>query len=142
MLFIDLPKDNKQRKSLVQQKVVQLLASWTDTSFAKVPRDGRSNEDVKRKLRQLASACVEFTQVVDRKDFLFGEIFDRFKAHSQHGVFLESLEPFILQDKLKFLNPEVMQLLVEHYRQTGMLRNVEQCIIHLEIASLDFHQVL
>jgi hypothetical protein len=85
--------------------------------------------------------CIECCQLIGRNDFLFGEIFDKFKTAQVEGIFLELLEPFLLQDKLKSLNPEIMQLFVEHYREHNMLLRVEQCILHLDIASLDFHQV-
>jgi hypothetical protein len=33
-----------------------------------------------------------------------------------------------------------MQALVEHYSQRGWLERVEQCVLHMDIASLDFNQ--
>jgi hypothetical protein len=56
------------------------------------------------------------------------------------GTFLELLEPYILKDMLGALPPEVMQALVEHYSQRGWLERVEQCVLHMDIASLDFNQ--
>lgn len=35
---------------------------------------------------------------------------------------------------------KVMQALVEHYSRKGWLQRVEQCILHMDIASLDFNQ--
>lgn len=34
-----------------------------------------------------------------------------------------------------------MQALVEHYSQKGWLQRVEQCVLHMDISSLDFNQV-
>jgi vacuolar protein sorting-associated protein 8 len=34
-----------------------------------------------------------------------------------------------------------MQVLVEHYSGKGWLQRVEQCILHMDISSLDFNQV-
>lgn len=36
---------------------------------------------------------------------------------------------------------QVMQALVQHYSQHGWLERVEQCVLHMDIASLDFNQV-
>ncbi|MCO5587402.1 hypothetical protein L7F22_041351 [Adiantum nelumboides] len=58
------------------------------------------------------------------------------------GTFLELLEPYILKDTLGALAPEVMQGLVEYYRQMGWLQRVELCVLHMDIASLDFNQVV
>lgn len=35
-----------------------------------------------------------------------------------------------------------MQALVEHYSSKGWLQRVEQCVLHMDISSLDFNQVL
>ncbi|WVZ90880.1 hypothetical protein U9M48_037136 [Paspalum notatum var. saurae] len=58
------------------------------------------------------------------------------------GMFLEVLEPYILKDMLGSLPPEIMQALVEHYSGKGWLQRVEQCILHMDISSLDFNQVV
>jgi hypothetical protein len=60
---------------------------------------------------------------------------------SMAGMFLEVLEPYILKDMLGSLPPEIMQALVEHYSSKGWLQRVEQCILHMDISSLDFNQV-
>ena len=35
-----------------------------------------------------------------------------------------------------------MQALVEHYSSKGWLQRVEQCVLHMDISSLDFNQVI
>ena len=35
-----------------------------------------------------------------------------------------------------------MQGLVEHYSSKGWLQRVEQCVLHMDISSLDFNQVI
>ncbi|CAI5500514.1 unnamed protein product, partial [Closterium sp. Naga37s-1] len=57
-------------------------------------------------------------------------------------IFLELLEPYILTDHLSTLPPEVMQALVEHYSERGWLSRVQQCVLHMDIASLDINQVV
>lgn len=73
---------------------------------------------------------------------LFGAIYDQFSKDTiARGVFLECLEPYILNDKLASIPPHVMKDFVEHYRDKEMVPNVEACIVHMDIASLDIHQV-
>ena len=57
------------------------------------------------------------------------------------GTFLECLEPYILGDKLTSIPPSVMKDFVDHYQSLEMLESVEACIVHLEVTSLDIHQV-
>lgn len=61
---------------------------------------------------------------------------------SLYRYFLELLEPYILKDMLGSLPPEIMQALVEHYSTKGWLQRVEQCVLHMDMLSLDFNQVL
>jgi hypothetical protein len=37
---------------------------------------------------------------------------------------------------------KIMQELVEYYSKKGWLQRVEQCVLHMDISSLDFNQVL
>lgn len=37
---------------------------------------------------------------------------------------------------------KIMQELVEYYSTKGWLQRVEQCVLHMDISSLDFNQVL
>jgi len=77
-----------------------------------------------------------------KRDILFGSIYDRFSTDPiAKGTFLECLEPYILNDRLTFITPAVMKDFVSHYEQKGMVQNVEACIVHMDIASLDIHQV-
>jgi hypothetical protein len=41
-----------------------------------------------------------------------------------------------------FITKQVMQALVEYYREKGWVQRVERCVLHMNIASLDFNQVL
>lgn len=43
---------------------------------------------------------------------------------------------------LFFFLSKIMQALVEHYSSKGWLQRVEQCVLHMDISSLDFNQVL
>ncbi len=75
-------------------------------------------------------------------DMLFGPIYERFSSDAiATGTFLECLEPYILNDRLSSITPVVMKAFVDHYQQKGMVQNVEACIVHMDIASLDIHQV-
>ncbi|XWS31977.1 hypothetical protein CRYUN_Cryun23aG0121100 [Craigia yunnanensis] len=40
------------------------------------------------------------------------------------------------------LPPEIMQVLIEHYSSKGWFQLVEQCVLHMDISSLDFNQVV
>lgn len=39
------------------------------------------------------------------------------------------------------VSSQIMQALVEHYSRKGWLQRIEQCVLHMDISSLDFNQV-
>ncbi|RVW37739.1 Vacuolar protein sorting-associated protein 8-like [Vitis vinifera] len=112
--------------------------------------------EIKEQFTRVGGVAVEFCVHIKRTDILFDEIFSKFVG-VQHRVqsvlscyaivyevytFLELLEPYILKDMLGSLPPEIMQALVEHYSSKGWLQRVEQCVLHMDISSLDFNQVV
>ncbi|KAK3247175.1 hypothetical protein CYMTET_43317 [Cymbomonas tetramitiformis] len=88
-----------------------------------------------------AQLAVELCLLMDQTELLFREVFTRFEGIGARGTFLEALVPFVLEDRLTALAPEVMQALVEHFALQEQAARVEQCVLHMDIASLDFNQV-
>ena len=88
------------------------------------------------------TSCVDHCLLVGRTDFLFGCLYEYFSADSvAKATYLECLEPYILNDTLTSVTPVVMKDFIEHYEGRGSVVAVEACITHMDIASLDIHQV-
>ena len=97
--------------------------SWVDTTQTLVHVDH---------YHLLAGVCIDYCVAINRTDLLFGHIFDEFQREKRLTVLLELLEPYILNDKLHYLTPVVMQAFVEHYETTGQIASVERCILHMD----------
>ncbi len=91
--------------------------------------------------RLVGSVCIEYLVRLQRTDVLFRDVWQMFKERQHAEIFLRLLEPGILTDKLTYVVPEIMQAFVAHYAHNRMLHRIEQCILHMDIASMDFHQV-
>ncbi|BBN19147.1 vacuolar protein sorting-associated protein 8 [Marchantia polymorpha subsp. ruderalis] len=98
--------------------------------------------EAREQYARVGGVAIEFCVHIHKTEVLFENVFSKFDAVGQRGTFLELLEPYILKDMLSGLAPEVMQALVEHYSSRGWLNRVEQCVLHMDIASLDFNQVV
>ena len=86
--------------------------------------------------------CIDFCILINRTDLLFEYIYDRFSENdAAKAVFLECLEPYILNDSLKIMSPAVLKDFVSHYERCGALAVIEACITHVDIAAIDIHQV-
>ncbi|CAB9509972.1 vacuolar protein sorting 8 homolog (Saccharomyces cerevisiae) [Seminavis robusta] len=92
--------------------------------------------------QMLAGVCVEFCLVTRRLDLLFGQIFRRFQAVGFTSVFLDVLEPYVLNDKLSYIAPEAMAYFVDHCKATNGIATVERCLLHMDVRIMDFHSIL
>ena len=92
--------------------------------------------------QMLAGVCVEFCVVTRRLDLLFGAIFRRFISVGYLSVFLDILEPYILNDKLDYVAPEAMSHFVEHCKASNGIATVERCLLHMDVTIMDFDSIL
>lgn len=157
---IDLPRTVDAIREAIMPFLVELLLSYVDEVFSyisvafsnqieKVERmegpklsDSFVRTEIEEQYARVGGVAVEFCVHIKRTDILFNTIFLKFVAVQHGGTFLEILEPYILRDMLGCLPPEIMQALVEHYSGKGWLQRVEQCVLHMDISSLDFNQVV
>ncbi|XP_031093007.1 vacuolar protein sorting-associated protein 8 homolog isoform X2 [Ipomoea triloba] len=151
---IDLPRNLSDVQKTVMPYLVELLLSYVEEVFSylsvafsnqsgKLCHSDESNDnETKEQYARVGGVAVEFCLHINRTDVLFDEIWKRFDNEKQQDTFLELLEPYILKDMLGSLPPEIMQVLVEHYSNKGWLQRVEQCVLHMDISSLDFNQVV
>jgi len=92
--------------------------------------------------QMLAGVCVEFCVIVRRLDLLFGPIFRRFLSVNRISVFLDVLEPYVLNDKLNYIAPEAMSHFVEHCKVSNGIAVVERCLLHMDVSIMDFDSII
>lgn len=100
------------------------------------------NEVTNKRYKLLGKVCIQYSILISRFDYLYEDLFEFFQKIKKEELFLELLPPFILEDKLPYLHPLIMQKMVDLYSETGKVREIEELILHLDISSLDFHQVV
>lgn len=84
----------------------------------------------------------EASSLSSRRDLLFEQLYSRLVENTvAKGVFLESLESYIVADRLGHLTTPIMRDLLAHYHSSGLMDSLERCIVHLDITSLDIQQV-
>ena len=92
--------------------------------------------------QMLAGVCLEFCVVIRRLDLLFGPIFRRFHSVGYTSVFFDVMEPYVLNDKLEYIAPEVMAHFVEHCKTTNDIATVECCLLHMNVTIMDFDTII
>ncbi|KAL3830545.1 hypothetical protein ACJIZ3_019347 [Penstemon smallii] len=146
---IDLPKNLDDIQWTVMPYLVELLQSYVTEVFSYISvacsnQNAKLDQfdEIKEQYTRVGGVAVEFCVHIRRTDILFDEVLARFDEAHHKETFLELLEPYILKDMLGSLPPAVMQALVEHYSKRGWLQRIEQCVLHMDILSLDFNQVV
>lgn len=139
----------------VAERVADLLMEYVRLAIANAPgstaaaggelslnKIGMKLDLAKSHYQMLAGVCIEYCALVNRTDLLFGEIYTRFKEANKLSVLIELLEPYILSEKLRILSPVAMEEFVQHFKAQGKLAQVEQCLLHLNVAELDLDTIL
>ncbi|POM73854.1 Vacuolar protein sorting-associated protein 8, partial [Phytophthora palmivora] len=139
----------------VAERVADLLMEYVRLAIANAPgstaaaggelslnKIGMKLDLAKSHYQMLAGVCIEYCALIGRTDLLFGEIYSRFKDANKLSVLVELLEPYILSEKLRNLSPVAMEEFVRHFSEQGKLAQVEQCLLHLNVAELDMDTIL
>ena len=90
----------------------------------------------------MPGVCLEFCIVTRRLDLLFGPIFRCFYEARYINVFLDTMECYILNDRLRYIAPEAMALFVAHCRDMKDLSMVEKCLLHMDCSLIDYDSII
>ncbi|CAG8980533.1 hypothetical protein HYALB_00002530 [Hymenoscyphus albidus] len=135
-LTIGLPEDTGLRHTMVQDKLVEIMTASLKFAFNQHQKEA----DLKN-LRDLAEACFEACLSIEDIDFLFDEAWEWYEDGDVEGVFLETLEPHILERKIVTIPPTVVKAMVTHFVSEGLESRLEEMLCHMETMTLDIDQV-
>uniref|UniRef100_A0A8C3AJY3 Vacuolar protein sorting-associated protein 8 homolog n=1 Tax=Cyclopterus lumpus TaxID=8103 RepID=A0A8C3AJY3_CYCLU len=139
---VGLLGDPMKRKGVVSDKMVEILFQLAEHALKKCPEHGKiqSLRDFNIKLKMKINYCV---CVCVCSDLMFNQLYTQLVENTvAKGVFLESLESYIVADRLGHLTTPIMKDLLAHYHGNGMMDSLERCIVHLDVTSLDIQQVV
>ncbi|XP_051558427.1 vacuolar protein sorting-associated protein 8 homolog isoform X3 [Myxocyprinus asiaticus] len=149
--------DPAKRKGVVADKMVEILLQYVDCSLKKCPEQGKI-QVMEQHFQDMVPVMVNYCLLLQRtflpgrtrgtrflslRDLLFNQIYPRLVENSvAKGVFLESLEPYILSERIGCLTAPVMRDLLSYFQENGMMESVEGCLVHMDITNLDIQQVV
>jgi len=148
---VGLPEDEEARKKIVGEKIYELLTASLNYTFnpermldvdADAAAGGVGAGTVL--FHDLAIQAIESCLAIGDQEFLFEEVYERYgEANTTvKGIFLQSLEGYILQDRVQEMPPQVMQAFVKYYSERGMYKELEVCICHTPCHVLEMHQIV
>lgn len=138
-LTVGLPDDDKARHALVQEKLLEMISASLKYTFA---RDEEEDDTLhEKRLKDLSEVC--FTGLMSMKeiDFLFEDLYDAFEEGSAEKVFFETLEPYILDEEITDVPPNVLKDLITFYASDGRASRLEEMICRLNTDTMDINQV-
>jgi hypothetical protein len=141
--LVGLKGPREKRKTVIAQKVLNILLKYLDVSMTKnFPAEGNVHV-LSDYFSEVVPPCVTACMALRRKDVLFENVWNTYSMDPfGRGCFLESLEPFILSDQLKAIPVNICQEFVNHYEAVHRFEALEASLTHLQVSSLDIHQVM
>ncbi|RSM10675.1 hypothetical protein CEP52_003474 [Fusarium oligoseptatum] len=138
-LTVGLPEDPVLRHSMVRDKIMEIISASLKYAFGQRPKNPETYND--EHMKQLAETCFAACQSIDNTDYLFEDMYDWYDDADIGGIFLECLEPCILEKTISIVPPVVVKDMVSHYVSRGWESRLEEMICHMETATLDLDQV-
>ncbi|XP_060097988.1 vacuolar protein sorting-associated protein 8 homolog isoform X3 [Heteronotia binoei] len=139
---VGLSGDEHKRKAVVADRMVEILIHYADRTMKKCPDQGKI-QVMEQYFQDMVPVIVDYCLLLQRMDLLFSQMYDKMSENSvAKGVFLECLEPYILSDKLVGITAQIMKDLLLHFQDKNLMANMEACIVHMDITSLDIQQVV
>ncbi|KAG0275322.1 Vacuolar protein sorting-associated protein 8 [Linnemannia exigua] len=148
---VGLPEDESTRKQVVGEKIYELLTASLNYTFnpermSDVDADAAAGGVGAGTVlfHDLAIQAIETCLSINNQGFLFEDVYERYAEASTlvRGIFLQSLEGYILQDRLTEMPPQVMQAFVKYYSDRGMYKALELCICHTPCHVLEMDQIV
>ncbi|TNN63967.1 Vacuolar protein sorting-associated protein 8 [Liparis tanakae] len=139
---VGLLGDPMKRKGVVSDKMVEILFQLAEHALKKCPEHGKI-QVMEQHFHDVVPVLVDYCLLLKRADLMFNQLYAQLVENTvAKGVFLESLESYIVADRLGHLTTPIMRDLLAHYHGNGMMDSLERCIVHLDVTSLDIQQVV
>ncbi|EAT88336.2 hypothetical protein SNOG_04576 [Parastagonospora nodorum SN15] len=137
-LTVGLPEDDQARHALVQEKLLDMITASLKYTFTRKDEDEDARET---RLKELAEVC--FTALISMKelDFLFEDVYDAFEDGSAEKAFFETLEPYISDDEITDVPPNVLKDLITFYASANRGSRLEEMLCRLSTDTMDINQV-
>jgi len=144
-----LPKEPKLRKEVIGEKLQELMVASARYAFSEdrmtdsthVTPDGRG-VDRTSLFENLVTSCCRACIALNDTDFLFEELFQKYDDCGISGIYLRHLEPFLLDNEIRYVPPRIMQRLISLHEEDGRSDLVERVIWHIDPECLDINQAI
>jgi hypothetical protein len=111
------------------------------TDSTHVTPDGRG-VDRTVLFENLVVTCCRACIALDDTEFLFEELFQKYDDSGILRIYLRHLEPFMLNNEIRYVPPRITQRLINLHEEDGRPDLVERVIWHIDPTCLDINQAI
>jgi hypothetical protein len=122
--------DNSQKLGVLSDRLLIILLRYI-VSFFK--QKSFTNEQVK----ELACYSFEVCTKIGGTEFLFSQVLELFQAADAENIFLESLETYLLNDRISYINRSLLNTYFGYFINTGRSNELDRSLLHLDLNRYD-----
>jgi hypothetical protein len=139
-LTVGLPEEDALRQPIVQEKLLEMISASLKYAFGR--NDEASNRRLgDQQLKELAEVSVAACIYMQDVEFLWEEVFTWYEEQESAGIFLDVLEPRIVDGTIRSLPPTAVKALINHFIKTHSAGRLEEIICLLDSTTMDIDQV-
>ena len=139
-IAVGLPEDDTLRHELVQEKLSEMISASLKYAFG-TDNGAKERRLDQHQIKELASTCTRACVSMGDTDFLFEDVYTWYQGEDDRSVFLDAVEPYIVEDEISVIPPIVLKDLVGHYTTRGFNARLEEIICHLDSRTMDLDQI-
>lgn len=145
----NLPTDPQRRKRVIGLRLKDLMDASAQYAFSEerltdgthVTPDGRG-VDRTSVFEGMVEVCAKASIVLDDFEFLFEDLFQKYDDCGISSIYLRQLEPFVLDNQIRYVPPRITQRLIALHEEDGRPGLIERIIWHIDPSCLDLNQTI
>ncbi|CAG8106369.1 unnamed protein product [Penicillium nalgiovense] len=139
-LTVGLPEEDVLRQPIVQERLLEMISASLKYAFG---RNSEANNGrlENHQLEELAEVSIAACVYMGDEEFLWEEVFNWYEEQDSAGIFLDALEPRIVDGTLRSLPPVAVKVLINHFIGTHSAGRLEEIICLLDTTTMDIDQV-
>ncbi|OGE49416.1 hypothetical protein PENARI_c021G02403 [Penicillium arizonense] len=139
-LTVGLPEEDAMRQPIVQEKLLEMISASLKYAFGRNAEANSARLD-NQELAELAEVSIAACIHMADEEFLWEEVFNWYEEQDSVGIFLDALEPRIVDGTLRSLPPTAVKALINHFIGTHSAGRLEEIICLLDTTTMDIDQV-
>lgn len=139
-LTVGLPEEDALRQPIVHERLLEMISASLKFAFGH-NTEASNGRLASSQLAELVEAAIAAGVCMHDEDFLWDEVFPWYEDHQAQGIFVDALEPYIVEGTVRSLPPTAVKALINHFAVTHSAGRLEEIICLLDTTTMDIDQV-